>query len=70
MEKGGFGAIMVETHSKSNKSVNFQMEHACLDTFLIKTIKLQSQGKDLKAPRNKRQIIDKGLKLDLNYMSN
>ena len=57
MEKGGFGAIMVETHSKSNKSVNFQMEHACLDTFLIKTIKLQSQGKDLKAPRNKFNFV-------------
>ena len=70
MEKGGFGAIMVESHSKSNRSVNFQMEHVYLDTFLIKTIKLQSQGKDLKATRNKRQIIDKGPKLYLNYMSN
>lgn len=70
MEKEGFGAIMVETHSRSNKSVNSQMEHAYLDTFLIKTIKLQSQGKDLKETRNKRQIIYKGPKLDLTYMSN
>lgn len=33
--------------------------------FFRKTIKLQSQGKDLKAARNKRQVTCKGSKLGL-----
>ena len=38
MEKGGFGEIMVETLSKLNKDVNFQIEDAYLDTFLIEKL--------------------------------
>lgn len=53
MEKGEFGAIMVETHSKSNKKSN-SPDGTCISRHLFdKNYKTQSQGKDLKGTRNK-----------------
>lgn len=47
-----------ETHSKNQTKSEFSDGTTCISRhLLIKTIKLQSQGKDLKETRNKRQII-------------
>lgn len=57
-----FEERMFESLSELKKGVNFQIEDA--DLFRKKTIKLQSQGKDLKATRNKRQITHKRSNVD------
>lgn len=49
-----FEERMFENLSELKKGVDFQIEDT--DLFRKKTITLQSQGKDLKATRNKRQI--------------